>query len=373
MALAERRTPVVPPPVRAGRFHAYFVYDVADTIDLANLGDVGSLGGEGLTRAPLLLRREASSGFIEFPEPPLVAHLTPGPTGTEIRAKIFDYGVVSIRITLPFDGSWLAFAAFTRRLRTDDELPELAQRTLDGVLREIRHALDDPHEALVEDYFVFEVESFAEPITARELVEEYDDALASLVLCEERRVTPGERAEALRIAFSYFDDDLSIVQWDTAFVYDRRDGAKNTLDILEFANTQLVELRTYDARLDAELDEIYKYDAKRPTRRFGRKQAQDAADRLRYLIVDIAELTDRASNALKIIGDAYYARLYRGAAGRLGLKDWQKQIDSKVETVNEMYRFFTDQAQAARSEFLEVVVIVMIAFETIVGLFALRH
>ena len=265
MALAERRIPVVPPPVKAGRFHAYFVYDVADTIDLANLG---SLGGEGLTRAPLHLRREASSGFIEFPEPPVVAQIPPGPTGTEIRAKIFDYGVVSIRISLPFDGSWLAFAAFTRRLRTDDELPELAKRTLDGVLREISHALDDPHDALIEDYFVFEVESFEEPITAMELVEEYDDALASLVLCEERRVTPSERAEALRIAFSYFDDDLSIVQWDTAFVYDRRDGAKNTLDILEFANTQLVELRTYDARLDAELDEIYKYDAKRPTRRF---------------------------------------------------------------------------------------------------------
>jgi hypothetical protein len=276
-------------------------------------------------------------------------------------------------VTLPFNGSWFAFAAFTRRLRTDDELPELAARTLAGLLAEIKHALDEPHEALIEDYFVFEVDSFEEPVTATELLEDHGEALASLVLCEERAVTPGEGAETLRIAFSYFEDDLAIVQWDTAFIYDRRDGVKNTLDILEFANTQLVELRTYDARLDAELDEIYKYDAKRPTRRFGRRQAQDAADRLRYLIVDIAELTDRASNALKIIGDAYYARLYRGAAGRLGLKDWQKQIDSKVETVNEMYRFFTDQAQAARSEFLEVVVIIMIAFETLVGLFALRH
>ncbi len=370
MTIVERRLPVVPPPVRAARFHAYFVYDIADTIDLSVLA---SVAGEGLTRAPLLLRREASSGFIEFPEPPVVAQIAPGPSGTEVRAKIFDYGVVSIRITLPFDGSWAAFAAFTRRLRIDDELPQLAARTLARMLLEIQHALDEPHDPLVEDYFVFEVESFAEPTSAIELLEEFGDALASLVLCEERRVTPSESSETLRVAFSYFDDDLSIVQWDTAFVYDRRDGANNTLDILEFANTQLVELRTYDARLDAELDTIYKYDAKRPTRRFGRRQAQDAADRLRYLIVDIAELTDRASNALKIIGDAYYARLYRGAAGRLGLRDWQKQIDSKVETVNEMYRFFTDQAQAARTEFLEVVVIVMIGIEIIVGLLALRH
>ena len=37
-----------------------------------------------------------------------------------------------------------------------------------------------------------------------------------------------------------------------------------------------------------------------------------------------------------------------------------------------MYRFFTDQAQAARSEFLELVVIILIAIEIVVGLFALR-
>jgi len=125
--------------------------------------------------------------------------------------------------------------------------------------------------------------------------------------------------------------------------------------------------------LDDELDTIYKLDPKRPTRRFRRKQAQDAADRLRYLIVDILELTDRASNALKIIGDAYYARLYRGAAGRLGLKDWQQQIDSKLQSVNEMYRFFTDQAQYARSDFLELIIIALIAVEIIIGLLTLHH
>jgi hypothetical protein len=370
MELAERRVPAVPPAIREGAFHAYFVFDVADTIEV---GQLASVGGEGVARAPLTLRPEASSGFIEFETQPVVARIAPGPSGLAARAKIFDYGVVSIRLTTPFSGSWSAYAALTRRLRADDELPRLARATLDGVLQEIAALLSEPHEPLVEDYFVFEVESFAAPVGGAKLLGDCGDALASLVLCEERRLTPTEALEALRVNFAYFDDDLAIVQWDTAFVFDRRDGAQATLDILEFANTQLVELRTYDKLLDAELDTIYALDPKRPTRRFGRKRAQDSADRLRYLIVDIAELTDRSSNALKIIGDAYYARLYRGAAGRLGLKDWQKQIDSKVETVNEMYRFFTDQAQASRSEFLEIVVILLIALEIVIGVLALRH
>lgn len=359
-----------PPPIRDGAFHAYFVFDVADTIDL---GRLASVGGEGVAPAPLQLRPEASSGFIEFETQPVVARVPAGPGNAAARAKIFDYGVVSIRFTVPFAGSWSDYAAFTRRLRRDEGLPESARGALDGLLREIAAALDEPHEPLVEDYFVFEVASFASPMNAEALLGEHGAALSSLVLGEERRLTRAESTEALRVNFAYFDDDLAVIQWDTAFVYDRAEGAGAALDILEFANTQLVELRTYDKRLDAELDTIYALDPKRPTRRFGRKEAQDAADRLRYLIVDIAELTDRSSNALKIIGDAYYARFYRGAAGRLGLRDWQKQIDSKVETVNEMYRFFTDQAQASRSEFLEIVIILLIGFELIIGLFALRH
>lgn len=359
-----------PPAIREGAFHAYFVYDVADTIDLARLGDVR---GAGVAPAPLQLRREASSDFIEFETQPVVTPLPAQAGGAVARAKIFDYGVVSIRLTLPFSGSWPEFAAFTRRLRGDEALPAQAHGALRGLLGDITAALDEPHEPVVEDYFVFEIESFETPLGAAELLGAYADALASVVLCEERRLMPAEAAEALRVNFAYFDDDLAIVQWDTAFIYDRGESAQAALDILEFANTQLAELRTYDKRLDAELDTIYALDPKRPTRRFGRRQAQAAADRLRYLIVDVTELTDRSSNALKIIGDAYYARFYRGAAGRLGLKDWQRQLDSKVETVNEMYRFFTDQAQASRSEVLEIIVILLIAFEILVGLFALRH
>jgi hypothetical protein len=370
MSLSEGHASLEPPAVGEAAFHAYFVYDVADTIDL---GRLGHLRGEGLAQAPLQLRREASSVFIEFPSPPLVAPIEAGPGGVGILAKIYDYGVASLRLTLPFAGPWAGFAAFTRRLRNDDELPKLAEAALQGLLREVGDALDEPHPPLVEDYFVFEVRSFASPVTAGELLEGYASALASLVLCEERGLMPLEQQEALRVNFSYFNDDLAIVQWDTAFVYDRAEGAKATLDILEFANTQLVELRTYDKRLDDELDTIYKLDPKRPTSRFGRKQAQAAADRLRYLIVDVIELSDRASNALKIIGDAYYARLYRGAAGRLGLKDWQRQIDSKLQSVDEMYRFFTDQAQAARGEFMEAIVIFLIALEIVVGVLALRH
>ncbi|MDB5027979.1 MAG: hypothetical protein JWO66_1668 [Candidatus Eremiobacteraeota bacterium] len=360
------------PAIAQGAFRAMFVYDVADTIDLAQLRTVL---GQGVARAPLQLRREASSEFIQYPVAPLIVRL-PDLERPEasVRAKIFDFGVVSIRITVPFAGTWDDFAALTRRLRGDPALEAQARAGLDAVLAEIRPALDEPHAALVEDYFILEVERFASELDSRTLTAEYGPALARLVLFEDRPLFGGEVNEALRLAFSYYPDDLAILQWDAAFVYDRADGAEAVEDILEFANAQLVEFRTYDARLDGELDAIYRFDAGRPARRFGSGgQAADRAAKVRYLLVDVLELTDRATNALKIIGDAYYARLYRAVAGRLGLADWQRQIDAKLRSVSEMYRVFQDQAQYARSQMLEIVIIVLIAFEAVIGVLALRH
>jgi hypothetical protein len=277
MEAAPRETLAIPPAIREGAFHAYFVFDVADTIDLPKLESVARTS---VARAPLQLRREASAGSIAYPTPPIAVTL-PANSGFAIRAKVFDYGIVSIRISREFAGSWQSFAAFTRTLRNDPELEALARRTLDRVLEEIGPAVDEPHRPLLEDYFVFDVETFVTPVTAAQLLGPCASALASLVLGEERRLMEAEQDETLRVNFSYFEDDLVVVQWDTAFVFDRREAGAAILDILEFANTQLAELRTYDARLDDELDTIYALDPKRPTRRFGRNQAQQAADRLR--------------------------------------------------------------------------------------------
>lgn len=359
------------PAIARGGFHALFVYDVADTIDLRALRTVR---GAGVTRAPLQLRREAGSESIQYPVAPLVVALPDlGEPAASVRATIFDFGVISIRISVAFEGTWRDYAAAGLRLRRQLPLERQARAALDALLGEIAAALDEPHPILVEDYFVFEVDRFSEEVDAARLTGELAPDLAQLLLSEDRPLIAGEQSEALRVALSYFRDDLTVVQWDAALIYDRPEGAEAILDILEFANSQLVEFRTYDARLDEELNAIYALEPGRRLRRFVRREAAERADRVRYLLVDTLELTDRTSNALKIVGDAYYARLYRAVAGRLGLGDWQHLIDAKLRSVSEIYRVLQDQAQYARSEALEIVIIVLIAIEAVIGVLALRH
>ena len=61
----------------------------------------------------------------------------------------------------------------------------------------------------------------------------------------------------LRNRLSYLADDLVIPTWNGAFIYDTEAGAAATLELFEFANSQLLEFRYYDHLLDTELGRIY--------------------------------------------------------------------------------------------------------------------
>ena len=84
------------------------------------------------------------------------------------------------------------------------------------------------------------------------------------------------------------------------------------LEIVEFANSQLLQFRYYDELLDNALASIYA-DLKKNTRWYdavlGRHEAR-AARQVHALFIDVNELTDRTENALKLVGDVYAARLF---------------------------------------------------------------
>lgn len=50
----------------------------------------------------------------------------------------------------------------------------------------------------------------------------------------------------LRHRISYLKNDLLVPTWNAAFVYDTESGAQAAIEILEFANSQLLEFRYYD-------------------------------------------------------------------------------------------------------------------------------
>lgn len=373
------------PDIKCGFLRAYFIYDIADSINMRAIKSPAGSESE-FTPQPLQLVDVPSPAYIQFVVPPMVANLKSISSSLgefAVQVKIYDYGTVSIRLSQSYSGNWQDFLAGSRKLRVSPEIMKAVQKILEEVVPALDAALLKPHPTaqqrdLLEDYYVAEVESFVSEITASELLRDKRLALAHLVSLEDKPLSFLQIEESLKECFAYCEHELAVLTWDQAFIYDDRTGADTVNAIIEFANTQLAELRVYDKRLDRHLDEIYKGKSESVRTGFlqsftsNRLLAEKQAERLRLLLVDVRELSDRATNAIKIIGCAYYARLYGGISTRLGLKQWQEQVETKLDSVGEVYRYTNDQAELARSEFLEMIVIFLIALEVIIGVF-FRH
>ena len=352
----------------SGAVHAFFLYDVAEAIDLAAVQRL--VGSTVQTR---LAPKPATPPYVQYQQPPVAieghAVDVPEHDGFQVRFKVFDYGVMSVALTRPLPPSWDQLLEQGFGWYENPGLSAAAERFCRMLLQRLEPAVTRPRsDFLTEDYLVFAVTPPTPGETAAALLAAHGAELAQLLRGERVRLSAEERDEVLRHRLSYFEHDLVIPTWNAAFIYDEESGAQATLEILEFANSQLLEFRYYDGRLDAELSRIYAELQGAGWRTwFGRRYTR-AARQVHALFIDVNELTDKTENALQIAGDVYAARLFALAAARLALDHWKANVREKLKTVDDIYRFAVEHTAMARGEFLEVTIVLLIVIELVLAL-----
>ena len=291
-----------------------------------------------------------------------------------LAARLFDFGVCSIQLEIaaPENASWDQFVRFARGVQASPAVEELLSRELSALRDRIATAIERPGLAPVsEEYIVFRVSALRDSRDAPAPLQLLtDERLAVLLLGEQRPLSDQARAGLLANRFSYYADDLAVLTWEDALVVEPQRNDHDVEYILEFANAQLLELRFYDALLDAELPVMYdRIAAARqrqlplPTRRF-----QSVLSDLQARVADVTETVERAENALKVTDDVYLARVYGAALELFRASAWRRGIERKLEIFRETYAMLNAEAQAARSELLEVVIILVIVAELVLGL-----
>ena len=349
-----------------GYVTAFFLFDVADAIDLTRVRELVDS-----TVPARLATRPSTPTYLQYQQPPLTfdgaAMGLAEVEGFRPRAKAFDYGVLSIALTRDLPDSWESVLAAGLDWQDSARLSDAAERLARQLLARIGQAIERPRENfLTEDYLVFVLLSDPASPTSDELLALQGAHIAQLLRGERERLSAQEREEVLRHRISYYETDLVIPTWNSAFVYDTRAGAPGVLEILEFTNSQLLEFRYYDQLLDAELSKIYaglQRHSWRPAM-IGRRYTR-AAREVHAVLIDVNELTDRAENALKIAGDVYAARVFGTTAARLGLDQWKANVREKLKTADDIYRFAAERTAIARGEFLELTIVILILLEII--------
>jgi hypothetical protein len=350
-----------------GSFRALLFYDVADEIRLDVLRELIGVSPPG--RKPEF--KLPAPVYVRFERPPVVeaAETVRLSTGEsfDARLKYFDYGVVSLELQRPFQADWHELIRLTNRWIEQPEIEQIALQIVRKRLEGLRQALSKPYaEWLDEVYYslhVCPVELAGNRVLpAADLLAENGSAIAQIVRGDVNPLSPSEEREVLGSSMSYYPTDLLVVGWMAAFLYDTVEGAATTVQLLEYANTQLLEYRRYDEVLTRVLKRAY--DSLEHGGGYLRRwRYARQATNLNTLRLDITELTERTDNAIKFLSDMFYARAYQLASAKIGVKDYRHLVEEKLRTAGELYDFMVNEFRQARGFVLEVLVVVMILIE----------
>lgn len=345
-----------------GSVFALTLYDVCDEIALSQLPPL--IAGKRLVPA----FKHTTPGYVRFESPPVVESLGPVALDTgeqfEGAMQYYDYGVVSVLLQRSFSGSWAELQQLAARWISGALFDDFTTRLVRQRLASLRSALRNPYPNLLsEDYYIFLL-SATEGLSACDLIRDHGQEISQIISGETGTLSPAERDEVLQARMSYYTNDLIVVSWNAAFVYDTSSGADSTIRLLEYANSQLLQFRHYDELLTRELKDVYSFLEARRGRWTGWRMRLAAA-RLRTVRLDVMQLTEHTTNALKFVGDMFSARLYKLCAARIGVVEYQELVRDKLRTAHDLYGFMIDQFQQSRGFLLEFAVVIILLIELV--------
>ncbi len=353
------------------KIHLAFAFDVGYEIDLERARPLLAAETGGLAR------RRRTPESLQYRPAPLRANLdasglalpggvaTAGPPRAEL--SVFDFGAVSLMVTFPVRLDEAPLLALAEELADLAPLVAAARLVVMPWLERIKPIVVEYElSAFSEEYVVFELGE-----QSPEWFDRHTDWIAGLVRLESGPLSEEEVREATRLSLSYTPTDRVTLDWAAGFIADS--VCADTLQVIEFANVQLLEFRHIDDRLDDRLEAAYRLIRPPRKRRWGIswRGHSDAVRSVRELEIEATSLFERADNALKLIGDQYLSRVYDLAQDRFHLPEWQQSIRRKLETVGDVYDLLVQQAGGTRMEVLEFVVIALIALEIVLAV--VRH
>ena len=356
-------------PACQGSFRALLLFDIAEEIDLVALR--GVLSSAPPARSPDF--KLPAPGYVRFEHPPVVETCEPIQLATgelaDARLRYFDYGVVSLEIMIRFHSEWTDVIALSNRWIEAGEVEQRGLKMARQHVSKLHSALRKPYpEWLDEAYYIVELrevlDSAGKVLTGAELIADHGREVSQVIRGEALPLSLAEQREVLSSSMSYYPTDLLVVGWLAAIVYDTPQGAAPVIELLEYANTQLLEYRRYDEILTSLLK-----DARVALEHQGgflsRWRLARAAEQLNRLRLETMELAERTDTAIKFLSDMFYARAYRLAAAKVGANDYRSLVDSKLHAAGELYEFMVNEFREARAFALELLVVIILVVELV--------
>ena len=354
--------------IESGRIYAYRIFDCGHEIDLLKAGKL--LEQTGPVQTTYLKKSTRSFLVSEHPTQLTLRPWKETILGDQYQVqstmKIWSFGSISIQLSISLVRSLSLeeLCEISHHFENNETFHREAVNRVTHVVELIKPSIVNPgiwNE--YEDYLIFNILKFSG--SEKDLREVFlNSTTTSLILGEK----PMEFSDQLNLSFAknvyqYGKDDLALIHWNGALIYDE-DDADDIAYIIEFTLCQLLELKYYDNLLDTQLNLLYqKIEKKRQTIFFNPYVDLSREAVLEY--IEISEIVDKITNAYKVVGDYYYAMIYRAATEKLHVSDWRKNVDSKLNNLAEFCKLFQGDINEKRNQIMELTIVILIAIEVV--------
>lgn len=344
----------------------YRLYDVAYEFDLENTEQI--LAKEKQTNRLKLNKVKPKSIIIE--NPPVSADITRLEVNlnnkwqieANLTVRVYSIGAISLilKLMIPDCMSYDELKELSAYLYSSQEVEDIFKKYLEIIKKTIAGAFEQvDREVYVEDFTIYFFKKWEK---------EWDPA--PLLLFEKEELSRQITEDTLANSFSYGKNDLTIINWDSALVYDK-EGSSDIPDILEFALTELLTLRYYDSLLAKKIDAIHDDVKKAGT--FGwyarLSRFRKINKNLMEIVAEVSEITEKIQNSFKVTEDVFYARIYGAALNVFKTQNWSNSIEHKISIIQRTYQMLSAEIENSRATFLEAAIVFLIVFEIVLNIF----
>lgn len=359
----------------------YFLYDVGALLDLENIGRIDQLLMDKLDLGIIEIKKAAPK-YIKFPkylsfkleEGEIITNR--GKTHLKTSVKLFPIGVISYELRIEFLNKKFEslFSYYSLRIiEGNEEIPleRYVERIHKGILQAIKDNIIEPYgiEIEPETHTIFCIRR----LSKEDYKKFYQKNIASLLANDKeiKKLSGDLIKDRTKYSYSYYDDDLIVIDWDSALIVEPSGKYNDVLFTIELANLQLLELRTYDKYFDTILtrayDDIEKFFSQKGFLKSPRKIIED----LSKTKIDLTRVTDYISNISKFFGDWYLAKVYRMASERFHLSQWEERVSNKMDILNSLYLTLNQENTNKKLFLLELLIVVFFLIDIFLTIFSI--
>ncbi len=186
----------------------------------------------------------------------------------------------------------------------------------------------------------------------------YGEKIAAFLKNERVPLDEEEVKATLATSLKYSKDDITIVDWDGAFLFDSAADFQSNIELFEIANLQLLKSRVLADGLDKRLKKTLHL-VKAP-----RALPFIRSREVRKVLREVVEIrtqsileSEAVDHNIKLIGDWYSARLYSLIAKKFHLDAWSTDIKEKLDTLEDVYTMAAENFSVSFSATIEFVIL----------------